>query len=90
MAIQMLEVTLDQQDLLDTENNPAIDRMTRYISILRDQCSQELNLVNDLLELQQLEAGTLPIELQSINLNNWLQQGVKLFQGRSQSHELQF
>ncbi|PZV12025.1 MAG: hybrid sensor histidine kinase/response regulator [Leptolyngbya sp.] len=85
MAIKMLEMTLNQQEGLDAANKLA--RMTRYINVLRDQCDRELSLVNDLLELQQLEAGEHPIERGSIDLNEWIVQAVEVFQERARSRE---
>lgn len=89
MAIRMLEVTLDQQGGMNSETVRMFDRMTRYITILRDQCNQELSLVNDLLELQQLEAGAHPLEWVSIPLNEWILQGIPIFQERARSREQQ-
>ncbi len=85
MAIQMLEIALTQQSELDAATTP--DRTTRYLSILRDQCNRELTLVNDLLELQQLEAGARPIEWLSLDLEQWLLQSIEVFQERAQRRE---
>jgi PAS domain S-box-containing protein len=87
MAIRMLEIALDQQGD-DAENNPTFSRVTRYLEILRDQCNQELNLVNDLLELQQLEAGARPLDWGSILLNEWILEKIEVFQERARSREL--
>lgn len=90
MAIRVLEVTLDQQQGgLDTETNPEPNRLTRYMDILRDQCNQELALVNNLLELLQLEAGEHRVEWVSIPLNEWVFQVVATFQERAQSRQQQ-
>jgi hypothetical protein len=90
MAIRMLEVTLDQQQGgLDTETNPEPNRLTRYMNILRDQCNQELALVNNLLELLQLEAGEHLVEWVSIPLSEWVFQVVATFQERAQSRQQQ-
>jgi signal transduction histidine kinase len=57
------------------------------MAILRDQCNQELDLVNNLLELQQLEAEARPLEWVAIHPSEWLSQGVAAFQERAQSRE---
>ncbi len=82
MAIQMLEITLDQQSDLDATGT---DRMTRYLNILRDQCNQELSLVNNLLELQQIEAGLHPIEHVEVRLDEWIANSLEIFQERAHS-----
>lgn len=90
MAIRMLEVTLDQQQGgLDTETNPEPNRLTRYMNILRDQCNQELALVNNLIELLQLEAGEPLVEWVSIPLSELVFQVVATFQERAQSRQQQ-
>ncbi|XGV96503.1 MAG: ATP-binding protein [Leptolyngbya sp. BL-A-14] len=87
MAIQMLEITLNERDTI--MGDPTTDRTTRYLKILRNQCNQELSLVNDLLELQQLEAGARPIEWITIHLQEWLVARLEDFQERAQNREQQ-
>lgn len=84
LAIEMLEVTLDQREKLDTPQNSMI---SRYLQILRDQCTQELNLVNDLLELQHLDMETCPLELTSIKIYNWIPHIIELFEEEAQRHQ---
>ena len=85
MAIQVLELTLAQQGELDAETN--LNRINQYMNILHDQCNQELNLVNDLLDLQQLEAEARPIEWVSIHLSEWILPEATIFQERIRSRE---
>jgi len=54
-AIQMLEIVLDRQGKLFSE--PETTPTARY-SRSADQCEQELSLLNDLLDLQRLNADT--------------------------------
>lgn len=77
MAIQMVEVLLEQHQIQD-------ERLTRYMQILEDECSQELNLINDLLDLQRLEAGVQSIELENVDLNYWLPSIIEPFEARIQ------
>ncbi|GAB4477647.1 MAG: hypothetical protein OHK0037_39640 [Elainellaceae cyanobacterium] len=77
MAIQMVEVLLEQHQIHD-------ERLTRYLQILEEECSQELNLINDLLDLQRLEAGVQSIELENVDLNYWLPSIVEPFEARVQ------
>ncbi|MGI0489877.1 ATP-binding protein [Pantanalinema rosaneae CENA516] len=72
MAIHMLELVLNRQGLLQAEINAESDRTIRYLEILRDQCNQELTLVNDLLDMQKLNANAYTLELTPIQLQHWL------------------
>ncbi|NJL47620.1 MAG: HAMP domain-containing histidine kinase [Leptolyngbyaceae cyanobacterium SM2_5_2] len=44
------------------------ERTAMYLSILEQQCSREINLVNDLLMLQTVDRGTVPIQRVPVNL----------------------
>jgi signal transduction histidine kinase len=52
-----------------------LDRQTRYLDILQQQCAQEINLINDLLTIQQLETkqGDVREDRQLIILESLLQ-----------------
>lgn len=82
MSIQMLEVVLGQQGLLTVETNPSADSITRYLRILRNQCQQELSLVNDLLDMQHLDAETYQLELTEIYLQDLIPRNLESFQDR--------
>jgi signal transduction histidine kinase len=71
MAIRMLrQVTLTDP------------RSARYLDILEQQCTQETNLINDLLTLQELETRKVAIYLQDIDLKALLQEQADSFQQR--------
>ncbi|HIK40652.1 GAF domain-containing protein [Thermoleptolyngbya sp. M55_K2018_002] len=82
MAIQMVEVLLEQHRIQD-------ERLTRYLQILEEECTQELTLINDLLDLQRLEAGVQSIELENVDLNYWLPSIVEPFEARIQEQHQQ-
>ncbi|TVQ21358.1 MAG: PAS domain S-box protein [Leptolyngbya sp. DLM2.Bin15] len=65
MATQMLEIVLEQQQVSDR-------RIDQYLRILREQCNQELALINDLLDLQHLETGTQLLDLVPVKLEEWI------------------
>ncbi|MFB2972463.1 GAF domain-containing protein [Aerosakkonema sp. BLCC-F183] len=44
------------------------DRQAKYLEILDRQCTQEINLIDDILALQQLESNKSPLHLQKIDL----------------------
>lgn len=82
MAIQMVELRLEQQQIHD-------DRLTQYLQILQEGCTQELTLINDLLDLQRLEAGMQLLEVESVDLNYWLPAIVEPFERRAQEQQQQ-
>lgn len=72
MALQMLRVTASNE------------RQRCYIEICETECNREINLVNDLLDLQRLQAESYPIALtETINLQDWVPNFVDLFHSRA-------
>jgi signal transduction histidine kinase len=55
------------------------DRQTRYMDILESECTKEINLINDLLTIQRLESHPQPPQLETINLNQRLQEAAATF-----------
>ncbi|MEH2066768.1 MAG: GAF domain-containing protein [Nostoc sp.] len=47
----------------------AAERQVRYLDILEQECTKEINLINDLLTLQKLESPHEAPQLETINLN---------------------
>jgi len=83
LAIHMLETVLNQQGFLNIEKFPKASTVTRYLSVLREQCEQELKLVNDLLDMRSIEAGAYPLEPTAIHLQDWLPHIAENFQERA-------
>lgn len=81
MALQVLEVVMHEECGLQAKYNA----ITKYLPVLQTECDQEINLVNDLLLLQQLEAGVQPITFSTLNLSTWLPQVLEPFIERSRS-----
>jgi PAS domain S-box-containing protein len=86
MSIRMLEIALNQQGLLGHLDAKAI----RYLQILRDECEREINLINDLLDLQRLEAGVRPLEVEFMLLQTWLPRIVEPFRQRALAQQQNF
>lgn len=84
MAVRLLETFLNQRGLLSSDTLSDSQSMARYLNILQDQCNQELNLVNDLLDMRSLDAGAYPLELTSIQLQDWIPPITESFQARLQ------
>lgn len=70
MAIHMLK------------QSPSEDRRLRYLEVLETESAREAELINDLLDLQRLEASSYPIEVETVDLGQWLTQLVEPFQSR--------
>jgi signal transduction histidine kinase len=49
------------------------DRQARYMDILEQECTKEINLINDLLTLQKLESKQERPQFETIDLNNRIQ-----------------
>ena len=82
MATQMLEVTLQQTQILQTTS------AGRYLAILRAECDREIGLIDDLLDLSRLEVRPEALTLTTLNLAEWLPPIVETFQERSRDRAL--
>ncbi|GAB4458658.1 MAG: hypothetical protein OHK0037_02770 [Elainellaceae cyanobacterium] len=87
MAIQMLELILQQAGLLDSTPDSEANRVNRYFKILREESQREISLINDLLDLSRLDAGADVLHLSSINLAGWLIPLLRPFEERARSHQ---
>ncbi|CDM98146.1 CBS domain-containing protein [Limnospira indica] len=76
MAIYMLKLA------------PTAQRQKVYFDILENECARETNLINDLLNLQKLEAENIPISLDLLNLVNWIPRITQPFYSRANSRKL--
>lgn len=86
MAVKMLGLYLGRMSaFLPATAQPEADRssVARYLQILHDECSKEITLINNLLDLQRLEAKSQPLNLEVIHLPTWLPQLVKPFEERA-------
>lgn len=88
LAICLLETLLNKQCALEDEPNSATAQsVKRYLSVLREQCDQELRLVSDLLDLRSLEAGSYLLKLTPIPLATWLPALIAPFQERIEARK---
>lgn len=88
MTIQMLEMTLESLGVLDAE----FGLVSRHFQNLKDECQRESNLIDDLLDLSRLDAGTEPLILTTLSLQDWIPHIAEAFAERalSQQQSLQF
>lgn len=78
MAIQMLDVSLQKEGIVPPQ------KTSHYLKILYDQCEREIELINDLLNLQQLEAGEYLLTSTEIELQPWLTQLIQSLKEKTQ------
>ncbi|WP_088892737.1 sensor histidine kinase [Leptolyngbya ohadii] len=81
LSIRMLEVALQQAGFEPDA------RTLQYLTILDRECDREISLINDLLDLQRLEANKRELSLEPIDLLNWLPRLVEPFQERAQNRQ---
>ena len=98
MAILMLGVAIQKQNQLLDQDSPKTEadnqtlgeireRVDHYLQMLRQDCEREIQLINDLLDLQRLEAKAQALHTEPLKLEEWLLQRVELF--RDRMHERQ-
>jgi signal transduction histidine kinase len=56
------------------------DRRQRYLNILEQQCTQETNLINDLLALQELETNQVSMQWEMVDLQQILADRIQSFE----------
>ncbi|HIK46836.1 MAG TPA: GAF domain-containing protein [Leptolyngbyaceae cyanobacterium M65_K2018_010] len=90
VALQLLGVTLNQELNLDQDlDQPRSQqsRIARYFQILQEECEREICLINDLLDLQRLDVGNHPLQMEPIVLKTWLPSRVDSFIARAKSRD---
>lgn len=71
MAVRMLQTV------------PKQEQQQRYLDLLQAECSREIELLNDLLDLQRLSTQTHVLQLEVLDLHDWLQEVVEVIGGRT-------
>lgn len=66
------------------------EQRSRYLNVLESECNRETALLNDLLDLQRLEANAYDIALQPLDLQTWVPYTTEPFESRAQDRHLQF
>ncbi|MDF0552532.1 PAS domain-containing protein [Kamptonema sp. UHCC 0994] len=84
MAIRMLEICMKQDQLSPQTRQKA----TQYLEVLQRECDREITLINDLLDLQRLEAGRQSLVLETVQIQHWLPQLVAGFKERAEARQL--
>ncbi|HIK29347.1 MAG: response regulator [Oscillatoriaceae bacterium SKW80] len=90
MVIKLLISTLQQERDIIAEKLPSLahsDKALQYLQVLQEECDRELSLVEDLLNLQYLEAGTYSRQLSTLNLRDWIEHVIEPFHARTQNQQ---
>jgi len=85
MATQMLEISLERLGILKTDSSG----ISRYFKILQAEGQREINLINDLLDLARLDAGTEPLNLSTISLQLYIPHLAESFFERTKQQQQQ-
>ncbi len=81
MGLRLLEVFFQKHISLDPALAPdSRTQVMRYLSMMNEACDAEISLINDLLALQHLAAGTHPVLPITITLQDWIPQLVEVIQ----------
>jgi signal transduction histidine kinase len=72
--------------MLDRELPP--EEMRRYLEVIRAEARRLAELLNDLLDLQRIEQGTIELRLDGVDLNDLLASQITLYSAQSEDHEL--
>ncbi|MEB3336760.1 MAG: GAF domain-containing protein [Leptolyngbyaceae bacterium] len=76
LAIQTLQIA------------PTPERLERYLKILQRECAREIELINNLLDLQRLEALSYPTFIdEAVNLEEWFPHFMEPFRADIQAKE---
>jgi signal transduction histidine kinase len=65
------------------------EEMRRYLEVIRAEARRLAELLNDLLDIQRIEQGTIELKLVEVDLNDLLSAQVTLYSAQSANHVLQ-
>jgi PAS domain S-box-containing protein len=82
MATEMLDILMQRTHVFDQNQ-----QILKYFQILQNECHREITLIDNLLDLSRLEAGTEPLMLLTVDLNNWILDVTQPFVDRSQNQQ---
>lgn len=85
MAIRMLKIRIEADQKVSGPN----EKINQYLQILHRECEREISLIDDLLDLQRLEAGRQSMVLETVQLKTWLPDLVEGFKERASARQQQ-
>jgi signal transduction histidine kinase/DNA-binding response OmpR family regulator len=90
MVIKLLStVTNEGKNFIEeiSKSSAQDNKVVQYFKVLQDECDRELALVEDLLSLQHIEAGTYTTQPIPINLRDLLPHLIEPFEARAQHQQ---
>jgi signal transduction histidine kinase len=85
MALKMLRINIERDpNLAEIFVN---QRTLGYWNILEAECEREINLVNNVLDLQKIETDHAQLQMNSLDITDWLQTITEPFQARAESYQ---
>lgn len=86
MAIQMLRIGLKkEQQPNETSESMNNSKISRYFQILNNECEREISLINNFLDLQRLDTSAKPLVQEKIEVPQWLERVVELYNARNRN-----
>lgn len=82
LSLRMLEITLGQAESVQRSQ-----KIKQYLTVLSQECEREISLINDLLDLQRLEAGKHQGEVQNLDISRWLSEFIRPFCERANARQ---
>ena len=92
VSLDMLALALKRRNTAKSERevNRAEEKINQYMHVLETECEREIDLIDDLLDLQRLEAGTEIFNWEPIDLNEWLPHLLCQFKDRAEQRHQHF
>ncbi|PSB55391.1 phosphoacceptor domain-containing protein, partial [filamentous cyanobacterium CCP1] len=90
MVIKLLTTVTNQgQNFIDeiSKSSAQDNKVVQYFKVLQEECDRELALVEDLLSLQHIEAGTYTTQPIPVNLQDLLPHLIEPFESRTQHQQ---
>ena len=90
MTLELLMDMVERGKMFSDQISQAIhhnDKAVQYLEILESQCDRELHLIEDLLNLQHLEAGVYLLQPSTIFLQDWIYHILEAFEIRIQTQK---
>ena len=91
LTLQLLNHLFNREPALTPEIRSTVfteAKIQQYFQVLKDECDRELRLIEDLLQLQQLEANVYLLQPTSLHLQDWIPHLMEAFELRAASQQL--